>query len=1082
LGFFLSFSQKRFRTVIDLEKFSAEPTISLLRDFQRRTVEHVVSRLYDPDNPSLRFLVADEVGLGKTMVARGVIARTVERLRDKVKRIDVIYVCSNAAIARQNIRRLNPVPGSEVNLATRLTLLPLHFADREFGNDRFNFVSFTPGTSLDLASRSGTAKERALICWMLEDGGFKGAGLRNFLQASAGREQWNARLNARKEYDSDLAEKFVKRVRNDQLLASELNEQSDRFGYWRPVWPREFAAGRYRLIGILRHQLAITCLRALEPDLIILDEFQRFKGLLTGESEAARLAGSLFSYASETGDRARTLLLSATPYRMPLQQTEDKGDHYQDFVATLGFLYNDAGKLGDVESALGQYRAALHQVETNGQGSLHDARDAVQRLLLQVMVRTERVGDTNALDAMVRERPCQASVCTEDLRLGALLDQIAVEVKARGSVEYWKSAAFPLAFMSKYEIVDKLRTSMAKPSPRLHGLLSDLQKLQPKKSQMRNYTQLSMANGRLRALSDQTIEAGLVEALWLPPSLPYYGLAEPWSGLSVHTKALVFSEWDLAPNGIAALLSYEAERRIREAAAERVGRLSYQEFGRHRGGLRPLRLDEGRPAEMSQFTVLYPCVALAREIDPLMLHASSLEQARAQAEKIARSMVEKETGSLESGGREDVSWHWAMLARLDLGRSQILPNGRFDRKTRWLGAEEEGTGDISGVARDHLRLFAAAGSPSQPLGPHPVDLASVLADIALGSPAVCALRALHRVLPRLAWDDPDLVCAAGRVAHAFRSLFSRPESALLLASRNKDDLPFWRQVLRYCAEGNLQAVLDEYAHILVEALGLFGNDGKTDDGVKAARIAEEMADALTLRAARIEMHQLKTREGGFFDDPHSVRCRFAMRLGELRDETGGTTRLEQVRQAFNSPFWPFVLASTSVGQEGLDFHPYCHSVWHWNLPSSPVDLEQREGRVHRYKGHAVRRNLAKRYGDDVLGKSNVDPWAEMFTRAREDNVDRSELIPYWVFEVTDGVSVERNVPNLPFSREIEKYGALQRTLALYRLAFGQPRQEDLIRWLDDRFGNQALLETLTWRIDLSPPVFDLSPEHSSRIG
>jgi len=268
----------------------------------------------------------------------------------------------------------------------------------------------------------------------------------------------------------------------------------------------------------------------------------------------------------------------------------------------------------------------------------------------------------------------------------------------------------------------------------------------------------------------------------------------------------------------------------------------------------------------------------------------------------------------------------------------------------------------------------------------------------------------------------------------------------------------------------------------VEALGLFGNDGKTDDGVKAARIAEEMADALTLRAARIEMHQLKTREGGFFDDPHSVRCRFAMRLGELRDETGGTTRLEQVRQAFNSPFWPFVLASTSVGQEGLDFHPYCHSVWHWNLPSSPVDLEQREGRVHRYKGHAVRRNLAKRYGDDVLGKSNVDPWAEMFTRAREDNVDRSELIPYWVFEVTDGVSVERNVPNLPFSREIEKYGALQRTLALYRLAFGQPRQEDLIRWLDDRFGNQALLETLTWRIDLSPPVFDLSPEHSSRIG
>ena len=38
----------------------------------------------------------------------------------------------------------------------------------------------------------------------------------------------------------------------------------------------------------------------------------------------------------------------------------------------------------------------------------------------------------------------------------------------------------------------------------------------------------------------------------------------------------------------------------------------------------------------------------------------------------------------------------------------------------------------------------------------------------------------------------------------------------------------------------------------------------------------------------------------------------------------------------NSPFWPFVLATTSVGQEGLDFQQYCHAVVHWNLPSNPV--------------------------------------------------------------------------------------------------------------------------------------------------
>ena len=69
-------------------------------------------------------------------------------------------------------------------------------------------------------------------------------------------------------------------------------------------------------------------------------------------------------------------------------------------------------------------------------------------------------------------------------------------------------------------------------------------------------------------------------------------------------------------------------------------------------------------------------------------------------------------------------------------------------------------------------------------------------------------------------------------------------------------------------------------------------------------------------------------------------------------------------EAFNSPSRPFALASTSIGQEGQDFHPWCHAIVHWNLPGNPVDLEQRDGRVHRYEGHAVRRNVAARYGED----------------------------------------------------------------------------------------------------------------------
>ena len=36
---------------------------------------------YGSDDPVRQFLVADEVGLGKTMVARGVIAKAIEQLR-----------------------------------------------------------------------------------------------------------------------------------------------------------------------------------------------------------------------------------------------------------------------------------------------------------------------------------------------------------------------------------------------------------------------------------------------------------------------------------------------------------------------------------------------------------------------------------------------------------------------------------------------------------------------------------------------------------------------------------------------------------------------------------------------------------------------------------------------------------------------------------------------------------------------------------------------------------------------------------------------------------------------------------------
>ena len=125
--------------------FRAKKVLEGLSDFQRRTVEHVFGRLYGP-NPTRRYLVADEVGLGKTFVAKGLIAKTIERLQGSIERIDVVYICSNVAIAKQNIDRLNVLEeGQGFNLSTRLTLLPKQVKDLR--KNSINFVSLTPGTA-----------------------------------------------------------------------------------------------------------------------------------------------------------------------------------------------------------------------------------------------------------------------------------------------------------------------------------------------------------------------------------------------------------------------------------------------------------------------------------------------------------------------------------------------------------------------------------------------------------------------------------------------------------------------------------------------------------------------------------------------------------------------------------------------------------------------------------------------------------------------------------------------------------------------------------------------------------------------
>src|SRR5690606_24807832 len=104
-------------------------------------------------------------------------------------------------------------------------------------------------------------------------------------------------------------------------------------------------------------------------------------------------------------ERARVLLLSATPYRMYSTDFEvSDDDHYRDFLETTRFLMDDdEARVGRFESELRRYRQAIYAALNGKAYEIRDARDAVQRDLRSIMVRTERVAETVDREAMMGE-------------------------------------------------------------------------------------------------------------------------------------------------------------------------------------------------------------------------------------------------------------------------------------------------------------------------------------------------------------------------------------------------------------------------------------------------------------------------------------------------------------------------------------------------------------------------------------------------------------------------------------------------------------------------------------------------------
>ena len=82
-------------------------------------------------------------------------------------------------------------------------------------------------------------------------------------------------------------------------------------------------------------------------------------------------------------------------------------------------------------------------------------------------------------------------------------------------------------------------------------------------------------------------------------------------------------------------------------------------------------------------------------------------------------------------------------------------------------------------------------------------------------------------------------------------------------------------------------------------------------------------------------------------------------------------------------------------------------------------------------------------------------------------------MPFWMYP--GDAKLQRRIMALPLSRDEEQWKRLQESLALYRLVFGQPRQEDMLAALQRRgiVGEPERIAEI--RIDLRPPALDAVP-------
>lgn len=1022
--------------------------INNLKDFQKATVEKVVELL----NSNNRVLVADEVGLGKTLIAKGVIAKLVEKHNRQKENtpFKVIYVCSNATIALQNLKKL-AIGDTEVSdvSSSRLSMqhLKIYEQNKEANKSLIQLISLTPSTSFNVTSTSngGLADERALIYSFVTRLSFlkkyNKKKLYGFFKLNVGKESWKCKVRYYNSIIKDYKNYREDILRKLQYQLSLENNKDIRTALEEICTNKTYEENR-KIIGRLRYIFASISIEMLNADIVIMDEFQRFKDLINfnvdDKNEMQMLAEKFLS-----NNETKVLLLSATPYKIYSTMEEvaslEQENHFSEFINIMDFLTSDKDEINDFKDKLTQYSISFHNNKPIDE--IKDKKDNLENQLSEYICRTERIFALNNDNGIIKSKIDKLDIQKEDIKSYIQLQNIVntFDISSHAPVEYIKSTPYLLSFMSDYKLKEKLVSKLKNTDLRKEWKNKNLDLLFLDKAKILKYNHNSSGiNAKFSCLLNELFKQNEEKLLWVPPSKPYYKPSGVFEGVSNFSKTLIFSKWVFVPRMISTLVSYEAERRVVNALPknyrQRENYSSYFSYNLLKKDLNSFHKNSAYTKfKESSFKeiLLYITNDLVALFNPYNdLHT----------ERTLDDIIQCITDKLNHRIKE------YNISNKDIDIFSFLQS-----------------------------IFDANGNT------YDNKILEYTALLSIASPTVVAYRTLYKYIDNKNFEQISEY--AKSIAEKFLDMFRQKHISAVLETAvsdkdiginkyngNKKGQYFFEKLLLYCAQGNLQSVFDEYAHLITGGKKLYKE-------YEITNFVKTFEESFTLPSATYQIDTIKSylpdRKNSFINMRSHYASSFLKGTGQQEDIE---KRKENLLTSFNSPFRPFVLASTSIAQEGLDFHQYCRKIVHWNLPHNPIDIEQREGRINRYKNLAIRQNIALKYGTNLKLNQDEDIWNIMFQKAYEDfkkHEKKSDLIPYWILPVEkyqqeDIIHIERIIPMYPYSKDRLIYEKLMKILTYYRLTIGQSRQEEFVEYIisSDKYSGIEDLKQLF--INLSP--------------